>query len=382
MRVYFDAHDWDARVERLKAYVSETSSHPGEMFLNLGGLKTVRVLAYDRTALLLIDREMSFARTGPVPFPDATIVLWKEPEIFHFMCEVFNLSFSVPFEEDFVEFSTTAKYKTTLKTISGEDPYAAVVSTGQVNIKNKTIHIAATDNMYFYGVESFEPEDWIKEGHVLVQMLFHVFDSEPSKCLAHGACIGLEGKGVLLCARGNLGKSTLSVTAMIKGFDIVSEDYLILDKRDNGLFASPLYSIITLSPWAYNSLYDNLKMAQFVGISSWKGKYIFNIDAFSDHLRWRYPVSVCMFPEINPNAKEPMVCECDRVERGKVLTHFAHSTRFQMWSRGLYRLQKESDLMLKLVGMIKDMDFYKIVLTPDLFANVECLRQFLITYNK
>ena len=106
----------------------------------------------------------------------------------------------------------------------------------------------------------------------------------------HGAVIGLNGDGICFCARGQRGKSTLSVLSMMKGFEYVSDDYLILHKKDNQLLSSPIYSIITLSPVMYNRLYDYLKGSQFVSNNARKDKYVFNISNFHNTFKQNYPI--------------------------------------------------------------------------------------------
>ena len=80
--------------------------------------------------------------------------------------------------------------------------------------------------------------------------------------MVHGDIVGLNDNGVLFCARGQRGKSTLVVLSMIDGFEYVSDDYLTLEKENDKLYAHPIYSIITLSPRMYNELFDKLKRLQ------------------------------------------------------------------------------------------------------------------------
>ena len=250
--------------------------------------------------------------------------------------------------------------------------------TAQYNRDDQTAHLR-DENSYYYVTKSYKPEDWINEGHVFVQMLFRILNSEPSTCLVHGACVGIDGHGILMCARGNMGKSTLAVTSMLNGMEYVSEDYLILsqDNPERELRASPIYSIITLSPKMYNSLYEKMDKARFVGISHFKGKYVFDMSAYSDRLRRDYPIRACVFPEINPSAEEPVVELINGSEKSRAITHIAHSTIFQMWSTGLIREQQDAKTILKIIGMVRDMPFYKITLTTDLEANSIILMEFV-----
>ncbi len=115
-------------------------------------------------------------------------------------------------------------------------------------------------NTYYYGVRNLEPEEFIKEGHIFVQMFNKIVKTETSN-LVHGAVVGMDNQGILFCARGQRGKSTLAVLAMMKGFEYVSDDYLVLEKDEDKLYSHPIYSIITLSPRMYITSYImNLKV--------------------------------------------------------------------------------------------------------------------------
>ena len=142
-------------------------------------------------------------------------------------------------------------------------------------------------------------------------------------------------------------------------------------------YASPVYSIISLSPTMYDKLYDGLDKARFVGVSHWKGKYVFDISAYADRLKRHYPIRACLFPEISTDVAEPRVELCDSKERNSAITQVAHSTLLQMWSRGLKQHQSDQAFILDVIRMLNGMEFYKIILTPDIYKNAVCLKKFL-----
>ena len=196
----------------------------------------------------------------------------------------------------------------------------------------------------------------------------------PSTQLIHGACVGLDGKGVLLCARGGGGKSTLTVTALFKGFEFVSDDYMLLKKEGDTLLASPLYSMIALSPQVYNLLYDNLGPTRFLSLNGRMEKYLLDIAGWRSQARWNYPIKACLFPEIAP-VEAPQILRCSPQEKGRAITHMIHSTISQMNEQG------NTAVVRKLVGMLNSLDFYRIRLSPDIFLNAECLREFVKQLN-
>jgi len=323
------------------------------LYLNLGDVKTVRILCCHPDAAAMVRRQLAWSITSPVEEPDATLYFWEEaqPEDFH--RRVLNLNFDREEGDDFLMLVSKEEGKLL--------PFAEFTQNGAVRIWK--------DNTYFFSAKEMTPQALLVDGHLFVQQLYRIADT-PSTNLIHGACIGLEGSGILLCARGSRGKSTLTVTAMLRGFDYVADDYLLLEKENDTLTASPLYSIISLSPKMYNTLYDDLDKAHFVSISPWKEKYILDISAYEASVRRHYPIRACVFPEIVPDA-EPSVQVCTAQEKGRAITHMIHSTVAQMNDQGNTRTVR------KLVGILNGLDFYRIRLSPDIFLNAECLRQFI-----
>ena len=365
LRVYSD-NSWRSLIGSLKEELLSRSSVTGDCYLDLGGLKTVRLVVGDPEAWKLIRRELGWILTSQVANPDATIYLWKEPDVKSFAQRILGREVAIDPGQDYLLLKVLDDH-------DGDKESGTMYPSGQVNLAMGSVYLTSGDE-YFYGTSSFEPEKWISEGHLFVQILFRILNELPSTKLVHGACVGLDGKGLLLCARGQRGKSTLAVTAMLKGFDFVSEDYLILEQNAEGLYASPIYSMVTLSPFMYDKLYDGLSKAKFIGVGPFKGKYLFDITDFRDQVKWHYPVRACVFPEISPEATEPRYELCDPAEKNRAITHMAHSTLFQMWCAGLKRKQSDQEFILAIIRMLRGLDFYKIILTPDIFRNADCLR--------
>ena len=345
---------------RLRAALEPLLPGAEVFYLDLGGVRIVRILACEKEAGPMIRRQLAWSLTAPVPSPDATLILWRERVDADFHRRVLGLDVEDDGSGD----------NLILTERKGED----LVPFGEVSYANRTLRL--TDGtVTWYATERFEPEEWIREGHLFVHDLYRILDT-PSSHLVHGACLGLDGKGILLCARGQRGKSTLAVTAMLRGFDYVSDDYLILEKSREGLLASPIYSIITLSPTMYTRLYDDLDRARFVCNNARKDKYVFDISGYGDTLRRRYPVLSCMFPEIDPDAKEARIEPCSPAEKGRAITHLVHSTILQMQAQG------DAGTVRKLISFLQELPFHTIRLSPDIYGNVECLRTFLQTQER
>ncbi len=325
-------------------------------YLDLGGIRTVRIVACDPDAMPMIRRQLAWSLTGPVAKPDATLVLWRESSCADYHYRVLGLDIA----DDGMGEDMMLLHRDGLQ----------LTSFGRISYANSNVYLYDNQTFY-YGVGDFSPEVWIREGHLFVQSLYRVSDT-PSSHLVHGACIGWEGSGVLVCARGQRGKSTLAVTAMLNGFDYVSDDYLILEQTPSALLASPIYSIITLSPQMYSTLYDRLDRARFVCNNARKDKYVFDISGYEAALRRRYPVRLCLFPEIDLSAPKARIEPCSPAEKGRAITHIVHSTVQQMQAQG------DTGAVRKLIGMLTGLPFYRMILSRDIFGNTACLQAFLL----
>ena len=333
----------------LRSFLEPLTTDAEPFYIQVGGIKTVRVLSCDPEAAPMIRRQLAWSLTEPVPNPDATLVLWREKVDASFHQRVLGIGV----EDD----GSGDNLILALREGDGIQPF------GEVSYENHTANLTDGD-CSFYCVESFAAEEWIK--------LYRLADT-PTSHLVHGACIGLDGKGILLCARGQRGKSTLAVTAMLRGFEYVSDDYLILEKSAEALAASPIYSIITLSPRMYTALHDDLDKARFVCNNARKDKYVFDISGYGSALRRAYPVRLCIFPEIEPSLTQAVIEPCSAVQKGRAITHLVHSTVLQMQAQG------DAGTVRKLIAMLQDLPFYSMRLCPDIYANVETLREFLLS---
>lgn len=339
-------------------------------YLDLG-CKTVRLLGFSEEFLGHINKQLTFVLLDRADKFDATIVLFKDDfqsiakKIHKDLDPARNLSLRVKLLaskdriKDFYFFDDTYS---TIKTVF------SVEERGFLNAFNEQT------NTYYYGVKNLDPEEFIKEGHLFVQNLNKILKSDTSN-LVHGALVGMNNNGILFCARGQRGKSTLTVLSMIRGFEYVSDDYLTLKKEGDTLYSYPIYSIITLSPRMYNELYDELAGSRFVSNNARKDKYVINIQNFHGQFKTKYPVKFCMFPEIVAD-KEPSIVPCTSSEKGRAIVQLIQSTVFQM--------QDVHDIktIQKLFDMVKGFNFYKINLCNDIEKNTAFLKKFTENYQE
>ena len=346
-------------LKSLKEHVRAMAPALSETFLDLGGLKKVLVKGYHPAAGKATLAQLGFCLTEPFETPDATIHFWKEEDFKNFHRTVLGLDFDLEEGDNYL-------------LLARKNEAGKLEIFAEIEYVGGAIKVWDGDE-FFFGAERMDHESLLRSGHLFVKCLYRILET-PSTAMAHSACLGFDGVGVLICARGGKGKSTLAVSSMLRGFEFVSDDYTMLEKNGSDLLASPIYSIITLSPMIYNLLYDDLAPARFVAENAKKDKYVFDISAWKGSVRTRYPVKACLFPEINSEA-EPGVFPCSPIEKGRAITNLVHSTQMQMIDQG------NSLNSRKMIGMLQGLDFYRIQLCPDIFKNVETLRDFIKKLN-
>lgn len=338
-------------LSRLHQYLDAHGPWMDSVFLDLAGIKRIYVCCNRPGIGPILRRQLDWSMCPVCAAPDSTLFLWEDEDLSHFHQNILGLN--LPLEDDYLM----------LVTWDGQ----RMSSFGGFSTQDGFFSIWEGDRQY-YCVQSMKPEELLKIH--LFAMNFSRLADTPASTLIHGACVGVDGKGVLLCARGGKGKSTLTVSSLFQGFEYVSDDYLIIRKEVDKLLASPIYSMTALSPQIYSQLYDDLGPSRFIGLNGRMNKYILDISGWREQVRRNYPVKACLFPEI-ADVREPQIMRCTPQEKGRALTHIIHSTIEQMQEQG------NTYAVRKLLGMLSGLDFYRIILSPDLLRNVECLRSFI-----
>lgn len=333
------------------------------------GVKVVRVLCYTPEIIIFLKQHLSFVLRDNADHFDETIVFWKEENIqglIYKLDDRFNPKINLRLRVDALIFGRQFQDVVIMdKAFSNHIPLIKLSSVEHL------VEAYDTDkHCCYYAVDNLDQEEFIKRGHLFVQQLNVLLKSDTVN-LTHGAVFGYNGQGVLLCARGQRGKSTLTVHSMVNGCEYVSDDYQLLEKRKEGLYAYPLYSIITLSPEMYEKMGSAFK-GEFCSKNARKDKGVFNIDAYHNQFKIRYPIKLCLFPEIVSD-ECPTIVPCTSFEKGRAIVQFIHSTVLQM------RDLNNHQTIAKLLNMIKELPFYKFNLSPKISENTEYLYQFLKT---
>ena len=331
------------------------------------GVKVIRILSYNQDYLAHIQRQLTYVLRDEADHYDETLVVFQEEDIKRVAMSL----------DEKLDPKKNIRLRLELIVNKSEYPSVWIFDKEYSNV-NPVLYVDGVvgvvegfdveNHTYYYGVRDLAPEEFIKQGHCFVQAFNNLIKTDTVN-IAHGAIIGFAGNGLLMCARGQRGKSTLTVHAMMHGFEYVSDDYQILENKNGQILSYPIYSIITLSPTMYSELYDDLK-GKFVSNNARKDKYVINIAPYHDQFRRAYPIRLCLFPEIVKD-KEPSIKFCTSKEKGRAIVQLVQSTVSQM------RDMNSKAVIKKMFEMVKDLDFYKFNLCRDIAGNTEYLRNFL-----
>lgn len=306
-------------------------------YLDLG-IKVIRLQIACTNFVNRIEQFFSYSLKDNVRNYDQTIYIWQ----------------------DNVESFLNEQYKTDLVTIAYQNQRYI-----KIDFQNRIINAENSEEKKCYFIaEDISYDALLKQGHLLVKLISQIVRTDTS-ALVHSAAVGIDNKGVLICAKGGSGKSTLSVSCLVDGFQYVADDYLILNKVNNTVYALPIYSMITLSSQICK-LIPTLK-SNFMGNNYNDTKYVLNISSYDNKFVKKLPIKAVVFPNI-ANVHEPTI---EKTDKNRAVTQLVFSTATQMNN------DKDACYMKLLISLIKDLDFYKINLSPDLNKNVQLLRQFI-----
>lgn len=235
----------------------------------------------------------------------------------------------------------------------------------KIDPENKIINAEnPKEKKYYFIAEDFSYQVLSQQGHLFVRLISQIVRAEKS-ALVHSAAVGIDNKGVLICAMGGRGKTTLAVSCLLDGFQYVADDYLVLNKNNGDLSAYPIYSMIALTPQICKQM-PNLK-TEFICNNYNNTKYLLNVSFYDNKLARGLPLKAIVFPNIK-DIQEPTI---EKTDRNRAITQMVYSTASQMGT------DDDKTYMKLLISLIKDLNFYQINLSRNLDKNVKILRQFI-----
>jgi hypothetical protein len=144
--------------------------------------------------------------------------------------------------------------------------------------------------------------------------------------LAHGAAVGLDGRGLLLTARGGSGKSTTSLSLVAKGWQYVSDDYCLLATEPPPR-AHALYGVGKADDAALARFPELVEHVLNPGRLADEKALVDVARAFPDQVVDHLDLRAVVIPHIDPTAAVPELTSIRAVQAGRAL---APSTTLQL----------------------------------------------------
>lgn len=216
-------------------------------------------------------------------------------------------------------------------------------------------------NTFYYCRHPQSQPELMLYGHAMVVMLGQ-WARQNGMLLLHSACVGVDGKGVMLSARGGGGKSTLAVSCLLNGFDFVSDDYILVNQQ-GPLKAMPLYRTVSLNQDMASILNPELPI---VRVDKERNDKLM-LDASSYEFKDSLPVHAIIYPKLT-DGDLPFIKE---TARGPVMVKLIDSTASQL---GFFR---DPEAYRQMSQRLIDTPVYEIGLCKDLEKNVKCLLEYI-----
>lgn len=215
---------------------------------------------------------------------------------------------------------------------------------------------------YYFCEQAKSREEFFHSGHALVH-LFSLWARESGLLLLHGAVVGEEGQGVLICARGGSGKSTLAIACLLAGLDFVSDDYALVS--GSGPFTAwPLYSMICLNPDMYGKLPE--LRAPVLSVNRERGERLL-LDASGYRFCPSLSIRAVLFPEITEDAEpsfHPMA-------PGRAMVHLIDSTIHQVGEA------HNTGFVQSIAGRLLNTQVFRVSLCGDPMKNARAVGRFI-----
>jgi len=217
-------------------------------------------------------------------------------------------------------------------------------------------------NRFYYCRHPSKSTEHMIKGHTMV-LTFGQWAVQNGMLLLHSACVGVNGKGVMLSARGGEGKSTLAVSCLLGGFDFVADDALLVNQQ-GPLKAMPIYRTVGLNQDMYARLKPDMPI---VYVDPNRNDKLM-LDASRFQFRDQLPVYAIIYPRVS----ESPAPSIKRIAPGPVFAKLIDSTATLI---GVFRDPEIYRLMAqRLLGI----PVYEISLCRDLDLNREFLKNFII----
>ena len=214
---------------------------------------------------------------------------------------------------------------------------------------------------YYHCRKPISGTDYMIHGHSMAS-IFGKWAVRNDLLLLHSACVGTEGKGVMIAARAGGGKSTLAISCLLGDFDFVSDDYILVTQTGT-LKAMPLYKVIGINQDMAAILKPDLPVMRIEP----KRENKLYLDASKFTFREELPVNAILYPNAC-GAETPVI---RKTAKGQVLAKLIDSSTKNIQTfrdPEMYRIMAER---------LMNIPVYEFLLSRDLFRNRAVLKEFI-----
>ena len=180
----------------------------------------------------------------------------------------------------------------------------------------------------------------------------------------HSACVGLNGKGILLSGAGGSGKSTLALTSLLCGIELLSDDYLLIRSGDRPE-AIRLYSSAYLTEEVLDRL-PELKAHAYWTCEERK-KTLIDLTQAPGFIAEKLPLYAVVIPQIM-HAKTPSISKNPDI---RTLIPLLASTSYQN------RELRNKEVFVRMMDLLRSVPSFRFDLTDDIRQNAAYLRSWM-----
>ena len=243
----------------------------------------------------------------------------------------------------------------------GYDIFKAEDSYGYVEVLGDALRAEnyQEDKYYLMSHPSIYPK-WLIVCHPFERAIFS-WAQKHNLLMLHAAAIGVDGHGVLVVGHGGTGKSTLTCSCLVDGYDFISDDLCLL----SAIGPRTVYPIYTNVFLKSDSL---IKLPMFRPFEIFpqqgeKSSFVVGETRISSSLS----VEAVILPQVTDNTEPDIKLD----ESRKGLAQLVYSTTVQ-----LGRFQ-ETEFVRKLSQRLLGMPVYRFSLTKDLQKNCQYLKKWI-----
>jgi len=228
--------------------------------------------------------------------------------------------------------------------------------------KNKVAH--------FWIYDASEIPFWIVAAPL--QTILNWFYTRVDSHLVHGAAVGVNGKSVLITAKGGSGKSTTAISCLLSGMDYFGDDHVIIES-DEIIKTHSLFNSVTFFPFMmdqFPELRGKIWNKNSAGIEDRKA-VVFLSESFPEQIVKTAPLSAIMIPVIK-NIEKTKITKATKLQ---AMIAMIPTTLFQ------FNLM-EVDKITKLKKIIERTPCYFLELGSNVREVPEAIKSFLLYESK